>query len=237
MSTGKRVPSFLKTSYLFWSFKSREILPSTIHTLLVTCSSHQESRVQQSTVYILSRPESVTYWDPRGMSFSLLLFVCRGKHYSVNVPLKNGMTDEAYSALFRPILAKVMQVYQPEAIVFQSGKCMVTHLSYLYLLTSRDVLTLDLKPSFPQIPPPLLGWSCILASGWDPAYLCDIAQPRLIHLLYISAHSECSWESVMCFHLQAAAGAHISTLSSGNDRVPTKVCWLELTWMAKWLAR
>ena len=46
----------------------------------------------------------------------------RGKHYSVNVPLKNGMTDEAYSQLFQPVLSKVMQVYQPEAIVFQSGQ-------------------------------------------------------------------------------------------------------------------
>ena len=46
----------------------------------------------------------------------------RGKNYSVNVPLKNGMTDETYRALFRPIMSKVMQIYQPEAIVFQSGE-------------------------------------------------------------------------------------------------------------------
>ena len=45
----------------------------------------------------------------------------RGTNYAVNVPLKNGMTDPAYEALFKPVMEKVMQVYQPEAIVFQSG--------------------------------------------------------------------------------------------------------------------
>ena len=45
----------------------------------------------------------------------------RGTHYALNVPLKNGMTDEAYEALFRPVMEKIMQLYQPEAIVFQSG--------------------------------------------------------------------------------------------------------------------
>lgn len=45
----------------------------------------------------------------------------RGKGYSVNVPLKDGMTDEAYTFLFRPVMRRVMEIYQPEVIVFQSG--------------------------------------------------------------------------------------------------------------------
>jgi len=45
----------------------------------------------------------------------------RGKYYSVNVPLKDGIDDEAYEYLFKPIMNKVMEMYQPEAIVFQSG--------------------------------------------------------------------------------------------------------------------
>jgi len=44
-----------------------------------------------------------------------------GVNYAMNIPLKDGMTDEAYGALFRPVLSKVMEVYQPEVIVFQSG--------------------------------------------------------------------------------------------------------------------
>ena len=45
----------------------------------------------------------------------------RGKHYSVNVPLKDGITDEAYQSLFRPVVAKIMEVYRPEVIVLQCG--------------------------------------------------------------------------------------------------------------------
>ena len=45
----------------------------------------------------------------------------RGKYYSVNVPLKDGIDDETYEHLFKPIMQKVMEVFSPDAIVFQSG--------------------------------------------------------------------------------------------------------------------
>jgi histone deacetylase 1/2 len=45
----------------------------------------------------------------------------RGKYYSVNVPLKDGIDDESYNLLFKPIMAKVMEMYSPDAVVFQSG--------------------------------------------------------------------------------------------------------------------
>ena len=45
----------------------------------------------------------------------------RGKYYSVNVPLKDGIDDETYERLFKPIMQKVMEVFSPDAIVFQSG--------------------------------------------------------------------------------------------------------------------
>jgi histone deacetylase 1/2 len=45
----------------------------------------------------------------------------RGKYYSVNVPLKDGIDDESYNLLFKPIMAKVMEMYAPDAVVFQSG--------------------------------------------------------------------------------------------------------------------
>lgn len=44
-----------------------------------------------------------------------------GKYYSVNVPLKDGIDDETYEHLFQPIMKKVMDVFAPNAIVFQSG--------------------------------------------------------------------------------------------------------------------
>ena len=46
----------------------------------------------------------------------------RGKHHSINVPLKDGMTDTAYEMLFKPVMRRVVDVYQPEVIVFQSGE-------------------------------------------------------------------------------------------------------------------
>ena len=44
-----------------------------------------------------------------------------GKYYSINVPLKDGIDDEGYLALFKPVMEKVIGVYQPTAIVLQCG--------------------------------------------------------------------------------------------------------------------
>eukprot|EP00635_Sarcinochrysidales_sp_CCMP3193_P007047 CAMPEP_0118898298 /NCGR_PEP_ID=MMETSP1166-20130328/5343_1 /TAXON_ID=1104430 /ORGANISM="Chrysoreinhardia sp, Strain CCMP3193" /LENGTH=702 /DNA_ID=CAMNT_0006837395 /DNA_START=24 /DNA_END=2132 /DNA_ORIENTATION=- len=44
-----------------------------------------------------------------------------GKGYAVNVPLKEGMNDDSYEHIFKPIMAKVMDVFQPGAIVLQCG--------------------------------------------------------------------------------------------------------------------
>ncbi|MCO5550667.1 hypothetical protein L7F22_004156 [Adiantum nelumboides] len=44
-----------------------------------------------------------------------------GKYYSLNVPLNDGIDDESYQYLFKPIISKVMEVYQPGAVVLQCG--------------------------------------------------------------------------------------------------------------------
>jgi histone deacetylase 1/2 len=45
-----------------------------------------------------------------------------GEGYSVNAPLHNGITDETYFMdLFQPLMAKIMEVFQPGAIVLQCG--------------------------------------------------------------------------------------------------------------------
>lgn len=44
-----------------------------------------------------------------------------GKNYSINVPLKEGMDDESYQSVFRPIISKIMQVFAPTAVVMQCG--------------------------------------------------------------------------------------------------------------------
>merc|ERR1719187_2146195 len=44
-----------------------------------------------------------------------------GKYYSINVPLKEGMDDDSYETVFRPVIQAVMEFYQPEAVVLQCG--------------------------------------------------------------------------------------------------------------------
>ncbi|CAO2165338.1 unnamed protein product [Urochloa humidicola] len=44
-----------------------------------------------------------------------------GMYRAVNVPLYAGMDDEGYHGPFKPIMRKVMEVFQPEAIVMQCG--------------------------------------------------------------------------------------------------------------------
>ncbi|XP_044507442.1 histone deacetylase 19-like isoform X3 [Mangifera indica] len=45
----------------------------------------------------------------------------KGKYYALNVPLDDGIDDESYQYLFKPILGKVMEVFRPGAVVLQCG--------------------------------------------------------------------------------------------------------------------
>ncbi|KAF2006358.1 hypothetical protein P154DRAFT_570423 [Amniculicola lignicola CBS 123094] len=47
--------------------------------------------------------------------------VGQGKNYSVNFPLRDGITDETYKGIFEPTIEAVMTYYCPEAIVLQCG--------------------------------------------------------------------------------------------------------------------
>lgn len=49
-----------------------------------------------------------------------------GKHYSVNVPLKDGMDDDNYERLFQPIIRKLIEWYRPQAILLQCGSDSLT---------------------------------------------------------------------------------------------------------------
>ncbi len=44
-----------------------------------------------------------------------------GKYTSVNFPLNNGIDDLSYENIFKPIIAKIMDVYRPGAVVLQCG--------------------------------------------------------------------------------------------------------------------
>ncbi|TFK43973.1 histone deacetylase complex, catalytic component RPD3 [Crucibulum laeve] len=45
----------------------------------------------------------------------------KGKGYAVNVPLKDGITDESFQSVFEPVIAKILEVFQPSAVVLQCG--------------------------------------------------------------------------------------------------------------------
>jgi len=47
--------------------------------------------------------------------------VGQGKHYAVNFPLRDGIDDKSYKAIFEPVIKSVMEYYRPEAIVLQCG--------------------------------------------------------------------------------------------------------------------
>ena len=44
-----------------------------------------------------------------------------GRGFSVNAPLNSGMTDSTYREIFQPVLGKIIEVFQPGAIVLQCG--------------------------------------------------------------------------------------------------------------------
>lgn len=45
----------------------------------------------------------------------------KGKGYSVNFPLRDGINDESFTSVFRAVIAKVMEHYRPGAVVLQCG--------------------------------------------------------------------------------------------------------------------
>jgi histone deacetylase 1/2 len=47
--------------------------------------------------------------------------VGKGKNYAVNVPLRDGIDDGTYRSIFEPLITKIMEWYQPSAIVLQCG--------------------------------------------------------------------------------------------------------------------
>ena len=43
----------------------------------------------------------------------------KGENTSINFPLRDGMDDESYRTVFRPVIGRIMEKFQPGAIVLQ----------------------------------------------------------------------------------------------------------------------
>lgn len=63
-------------------------------------------------------PETGDVWD-RGAQ--------EGLNHSVNVPLHSGIDDESYEYIFKPVIRKVFENYQPSAVVLQCGADSLAH--------------------------------------------------------------------------------------------------------------
>jgi histone deacetylase 1/2 len=44
-----------------------------------------------------------------------------GKYYALNVPLNDGVDDDTFASIFEPLVGKIMECYDPGAIVLQMG--------------------------------------------------------------------------------------------------------------------
>lgn len=44
-----------------------------------------------------------------------------GKYHTLNIPFKQGLHDAQFWSVFHPVMQKVMDTYQPGAIVLQCG--------------------------------------------------------------------------------------------------------------------
>jgi histone deacetylase 1/2 len=75
----------------------------------------------------------------------------RGRHYAVNAPLRDGITDAAYKSLFEPVMTRVMEVYRPEVVVLQCGEPVIAH-HELVAPMQRVVLGRNLPPHPPHTP-------------------------------------------------------------------------------------
>ncbi|KAJ3982903.1 histone deacetylase [Lentinula detonsa] len=45
----------------------------------------------------------------------------KGRGYALNVPLKDGMSDETFKSVFDPVLERILAVFRPAAIILQCG--------------------------------------------------------------------------------------------------------------------
>ncbi|TIA89026.1 hypothetical protein E3P99_02250 [Wallemia hederae] len=45
----------------------------------------------------------------------------KGKSYSINFPLRDGIDDESYQSVFKPTIQRIMDYYRPGAVVLQCG--------------------------------------------------------------------------------------------------------------------
>eukprot|EP01132_Coremiostelium_polycephalum_P009130 gene9130-11187_t len=102
-----------------------ELLKYHPRVLYIDIDVHHGDGVQEA-FYLTDRVMTVSFhkfgndffpgtgdWDEIGVG--------NGKHYSVNVPLRDGIDDRGYLGIFKPVIQGVIDYYKPSVIVLQCG--------------------------------------------------------------------------------------------------------------------
>lgn len=152
-----------------------------------------------------------------------------GKHYAINFPLRDGIDDESYEGIFRPVLQHVMDWYQPGAIVLQCGADSLAgdrlgcfnmslkgHAQCVEFMKSVSPLCADwtvCSPSahsslFPRPPGRLASrFSCSVAAGTPSATSRDAGRTR--RLLPLTLRSTTSFPTTITTSASAPALRHL----------------------------
>ncbi|XP_015782606.1 histone deacetylase 3 [Tetranychus urticae] len=102
-----------------------ELLKRHLRVLYIDIDIHHGDGVQEA-FYLTDRVMTVSfhkygnYFFP-GTGDMFEIGAESGRNYSINIPLKEGIDDNNYATVFKPVIDKVIQCYQPTAIVLQCG--------------------------------------------------------------------------------------------------------------------
>ncbi|CAO2203847.1 unnamed protein product [Urochloa humidicola] len=104
----------------------RELLARFARVVYVDIDVHHGDGVETAfadsgRVMTVSFHQRTTDFFPVGRGRVEHVGVGEGLYRAVNVPLHAGMDDEGYHGLFKPVMTRVMEVFDPEAIVMQCG--------------------------------------------------------------------------------------------------------------------
>lgn len=102
-----------------------ELLKYHPRVLYIDIDVHHGDGVQEA-FYLTDRVMTVSFhrygnWFFPGTGDMYEIGAESGRYYSVNVPLKEGIDDQSYYQVFKPVISNVMEFYRPTAIVLQCG--------------------------------------------------------------------------------------------------------------------
>ena len=100
-----------------------------------------------------------------------------GKYYSVNYPLKDGLDDESFEYIFKPVITKVMEVYRPGAVVMCCGADSIAgdRLGVWNLSLKGHGMAVEYMKTF-DVPLILLG-----GGGYNTSERCALLELRNCH--------------------------------------------------------